>query len=305
MEKDIAKEPFKIHYYFEDQNLHSISALNRNKAEKHFLDLITNVDKLCKTHSKIDVNASKEGGFQELYEIINQPVTASLITFVGTYFLTRKSKEERKSIKLANEEKELDIKIKKATALKDGVLTQEDIDEDDLHRKRMYYKIKLSVSHFYSEISKLKDLIKIGFSYKNKPEKIVFKEDFEKYFIDIDDKEFLHENASIEIISPVLSEKNENTSWYGEYKENFIKFKMADKYFKEEVNRGNYSFICGTSILCSLRETIKYDENGEIDGRPKYRVEHVYDSSDNINDFKDIKQTTSEIRKPKQKNLDL
>lgn len=80
---------------------------------------------------------------------------------------------------------------------------------------------------------------------------------------------------------------------------------MMDKQFREDVDNGNYSFVSGVSILCRLREIIKYDENGEIDGKPRYKVEHVYSLSNSIENFKDIKQTTSEIKKPKQKDLNL
>lgn len=101
MKENIIKEPFKLHYYFENKDLHSINAHTRNKAEKHILDLIESVNKFYNTSSLIESNASKEGGFQDWLDIINNNAgVIGIVLFAINHFLTRKSKEEKELVKL-------------------------------------------------------------------------------------------------------------------------------------------------------------------------------------------------------------
>ena len=86
------------------------------------------------------------------------------------------------------------------------------------------------------------------------------------------------ENATIEIISPVL--KKGKYQWLGIYNGTVIQFKMKSNEFKNMVLTGQVPFKNGSSIICLLLTNKKIDNQGneKVTG---YEVLEVYNYFEN------------------------
>ena len=87
--------------------------------------------------------------------------------------------------------------------------------------------------------------------------------DFYQYIMTSDDLDpFCDENATIEIISPVL--KKGKYPWVGIYNGEVIQFKMKSNEFKSMVLSGEVPFKNGSSITCLLITNKRIDNEGDI-----------------------------------------
>jgi hypothetical protein len=259
------KQQLEIHYYFDDGS-HTMDAFVRNRAEKDLLDAIKRVGYLLDNDAlKIETQAYQEGGLIEFLAIgvpVLHYLAPSLNSIISHYFTKDKEKENLdhkikqetlKSLQINNQKKELELIKEIEEKLSDKLVTR-------------------SVSNFYKKIDNYYKVTKIGFK-DVESEYIVEKESF-KDFILVDDTTVEEDdNASIEIISPVLKEGK--FKWRGKYRDEKIDFSMGDSKFKEEVIGGKHKFVNGSFISANLQITITYDDFGD-EKRKSYSVKNVY-----------------------------
>ncbi|WP_095334183.1 hypothetical protein [Helicobacter sp. 11S02596-1] len=299
MNKDLKTE-FEVHYYLKG-NSHTMNAFVRNKAEKNLLEAIKRIGILLDSEIKLETQAYQEGGLKETILISTSCVFQYLspaINNIITYFFTRDAEAEslakeaqRKAIQkleLEVQEKELDLKIKEEQ-LKKSKLENQEIEERLIREKLNDPLTQKYISNFYKAIEHYDKVEKIGYRSPHiaPDENVVERKDFKNFILQ--DEQFVSEDdeATIEIISPVLKEGRYN--WKGKYDNEKIEFSMADSNFKQEVIDGKYKFSNGSSIYCSVEIKTTLDEFEEKKGK-KFRVLKVFE----------VKESEFEESKPRE-----
>ena len=264
---------FIIHYYLND-DLHSMNAFVRNAMEKDFLSIVNTISSSLNLKIELESRAAKEGGFIEILDIIEAyPVSSAIIVSSAGYvikrFLEYRLTGAYKKNKLENEKLELEIlKLKKESA---------GIDENQLEQK-----LARPISNYYAKIEKYEKIRAVGFGNEVNNEYVVQRDEFRDFILIDDKEEEVDDDASIEIISPVLKEGR--YKWRGIYKNESIDFSMGDSKFKNDIIDGRYDFGNGSFINCQLFITKTYDEFGNECKNRSYRVAKVYETKrDNLN----------------------
>ena len=195
-------------------------------------------------------------------------------------FMTKKALEcifeDRELKELLEEKKKVELKLEIAKLKVETQRQCDSLDENKIKKKR---------SNYYEEASKCQKIEKISIlaTDSNKTKQYwnsdILASDFSQYVMtsnDIDPD--YDENATIEIISPVL--KKGKFQWLGIYNGIVIQFKMKSNEFKEMVLTGQVPFKNGSSITCLLvtNKTIDSQGNVKIAG---YEVTEVYDFFEN------------------------
>ena len=264
---------FIIHYYLNDDS-HSMNAFVRNAMEKDFLNIVNTISSSLNLKIELESRAAKEGGFIEILDIIEaHPVSSTIIVSSAGYaikrFLEYLLTGAYKKNKLENEKLELEIlKLKKESA---------SIDENQLEQK-----LARPISNYYAKIEKYEKIRAVGFGNEVNNEYVVQRDEFRDFILIDDKEEEVDDDASIEIISPVLKEGR--YKWRGIYKNESIDFSMGDSKFKNDIIDGRYDFGNGSFINCQLFITKTYDEFGNECKNRSYRVAKVYETKrDNLN----------------------
>lgn len=253
---------FQIHYYFND-NSHRMNAFIRNKAEKEILEAIQQVAYILDINIQIDTEAYQEGGLKEILIIsaITLNFFAPSLNDIITYYVTKEAESEK-----------LDLQIKNET-LK-GLKLDNKKKEIELQKIFKDTKTLRHISNFYKKVDSYEKVKKIGYKEIGSDKEYIVEKKYFKNFILKNNKDIIYdEEATIEILSPVLKEGRYR--WKGIYNNEKIDFSMGDYKFKKDVIEGKYTFANGSYIECKLRITIVYDDFGDI-LRKNYSVESVY-----------------------------
>ena len=282
---------FIIHYYLNDDS-HSMNAFVRNAMEKDFLSIVNTISSSLNLKIELESRAAKEGGFIEILDIIEAyPVSSAIIVSSAGYvikrFLEYRLTGAYKKNKLENEKLELEIlKLKKESA---------GIDENQLEQK-----LARPISNYYAKIEKYEKIRAVGFGNEVNNEYVVQRDEFRDFILIDDKEEEVDDDASIEIISPVLKEGR--YKWRGIYKNESIEFSMGDSKFKNDIIDGRYDFGNGSFINCQLFITKTYDEFGNECKNRSYRVAKVYETKRDI--LNNWVATNKGIKKQKNKFKD-
>lgn len=264
------KQKFQIHYYFDDDS-HSMNAFVRNKAEKDMLDALKQVGVLCNSDVTLETEAYQEGGLKELIVVGfllhgTANFFAPFFNNIATHYFTKDA-----------EDRELDKQIKRETliGLKLDNNKKEHELEQEISSKLEDKKTIRFISNFYTKIDNYEKVQKIGFKdLENDKDEFVVERKYFKNFILEDNKETIEDNnATIEIISPILKEGK--FKWKGLYNGEKIDFSMGDYGFKKEIIEGKHTFSNGSFIECNLQITITYDEFGD-EKRKAYSIKEVF-----------------------------
>ena len=256
----------QIHFYFEDENLHSMDAVILNTSERQFIDALRDLNKYLDKPLDIQIHAKKEGGLKEFLQIIlDNSITIMLITVIATNFF---KPNPRPKLPVSEETKNQHANVMKIKEdIASGKLSEEDFDliaKDDSklrkHKSRFFNEIKKieSISHVElytdTEVNGTKLFDKISVPYK----------DFNDFIIDDDeiDDEFDIEESDVKIfiISPILF-KGKWLHWKGFCNDGVIDFKIADKEFLDKVYSQEIKFQNGTFINCILKTSISKNTN--------------------------------------------
>ncbi len=275
--QEIQTQYLGIHYYFDDDS-HSMNAFIRNQMEKNYLDIIAEIARILDAEVKIESQAREEGGIIDFLLVnidIKDAVVASIallapaINKIIIHYLTGKHKKD----KLDNELKKLQIETYKIKNEAEKQKLQElsiALDEN--------IKIRRLLSNLYKKAKQYNKITKIGYiDYQNSQvtEEVVSRNNFSNFILDTNNDTVIDDEASIEIISPVL--KKDTFKWKGIYKGENIDFSMGDDDFKKSVIEKKYNFENGSTIISRLEIKNTYDEFGEKTKKTSYRVAEVYE----------------------------
>ncbi len=286
-------DTIELHYWLKD-GVHTMNAHVFNKCEYEFLGIINELASALKLDIDVDVEPLGEGGIRAWFRIgkknanaIKVGVLIALLSqFVGTpitttlEYVTNKVLEaifEDSEIKeLEREKKKTELKLDIANIKAETERQCANIDENKLKKKR---------SNYYEAASKDKKIEKITILSTDAGKNVeygrrdILATEFDKFIMTSDDLEpQCDENATIEIISPVL--KKGKYQWLGIYNGMVIQFKMKSNEFKNMVLTGQVPFKNGSSIICLLLTNKKIDNQGneKVTG---YEVLEVYNYFEN------------------------
>lgn len=287
---------FELHYLFsDDDKTHTMDAVVRNRCEHELLQIVGTIAKELNIQIKVETEAYDEGGLIEFYAFLctaeGQAIIAMTNLTISTLALLLSriplkkyrldKKEQELSIeekKLSIEEKRLNIEAQKLNiSLLEKELEEKGIKSTNINIDKIDYilnnniKISKHKSNFYKTLnsySKVKKISTAQIDNFKKPiesPQIVERKDFDRFIIESDNLEpFPDDNATIEIISPVL--KKGKYKWKGIYNKlgTVIEFAMKDKEFKTNVIDEGIAFKNGTFIDCILKIERKIDDFGNI-----------------------------------------
>lgn len=273
MSENSKKQRLGIHYYFDDDS-HSMNAFIRNQMEKNYLDIITEIARILGAEVKIESQAREEGGVKE--NIIIILLAGNLLSYfapsindIVTYYATGGYERDR----LENRLKELQIE---RYEIENEVEKQklQDLIKNKSNELYESQKIRRSFSNFYKKAKQYEKLTQIGYKGSKDDEIIIKRDEFGYFVLDTSSDVEFDDEASIEIISPVLKEGK--FKWKGIYKGEKIDFSMVDKVFKKSVIEKKHNFENGSTIISRLAIKNTFDELGEKTKNTSYRVEKVY-----------------------------
>lgn len=275
MKEQTLANKLELHYYFEESDdSHTMNAFVRNRCEFELLQIYTELQKELELDVKIETEAFEEGGLTELWSFLaDNAIQITLLLTALSQVLSRvplrKSKLEKKDLKLSIEERKLNIKALKRE-LKEKEPEQITIQNLNLIIDSNPKILKHLSNYFkqlynYPKVKKISTTILSNNNTKIEEPKFISRTDFDKFIIEIDELgSEIDENATIEIISPVL--KKGKYKWKGVYNKigEAVDFYMKDKIFKQSVIAEGIEFKNGTFIECVLEKSIKMNEVGEI-----------------------------------------
>jgi hypothetical protein len=308
----------QVHYFFEDDS-HSMDANILNRCDYEVLSIIKEVANIFFLDIFIETEPIGEGGIKKWLKIISKqegakasivtPVlVAVLISILSTPFgkigekLVEKIFEDTEMTELQKEKLRNEIKILKKY--------QNDIQLDSIANLDYNVLIKKRKSNFYDSLSRYPKVIKVSFAAVNRDKKIQFKEkvvdkeDFNKFVLVTDDLQpVLNEDAIIEIIAPVL--KKGNYRWIGNYEGRPVHFNMKSEEFRLLVQEGKVEFKNGSSINCKLEIKRRVSSEGVemIVGYNVIRVNFYFQNNNPI-ETKEGKQHR-QIKEAKKNQLEL
>ncbi|MBC6720393.1 hypothetical protein [Treponema sp. Marseille-Q4130] len=274
----------ELHYYFSDKE-HKIDAFIENQCEHELLTLMKEISAYFEIDILFETGLTKEGGFRKFFHltpnnlsekekkkirieirisvcvvlianIIVQPLAIPItetIKYAVSKMLEDKEIKELEKEKLKEEVKALKL---------DNEKRLRDIEENE--------KIKISRSNFYETLHNYERLDHIEFSADDESENKVVgygkipKSDFKKYILNkeaLTDK--IIENATITIVSPVLTKINKNIKWRGFYNGELITLTMKSEEFITSIDEGLIEFKKGFTITCNLRIEREKMKTGE------------------------------------------
>lgn len=273
MGENSQKQRLGIHYYFDDDS-HSMNAFIRNQMEKNYLDIITEIARILGAEVKIESQAREEGGVKE--NIIIILLAGNLLSYfapsindIVAYYATggyAKDKLENRLKELQIERYEIENEVEKQK-LQDLIIEK----TNKLYESQ---KIRRSFSNFYKKAKQCEKLTQIGYKGSKDDEIIIKRDNFSDFILDTSSNIETDDNATIEIISPVLKEGK--FKWRGIYKGEKIDFSMGDYGFKKSVIEKRHNFENGSTIISKLAIKNTFDEFGEKTKNTSYRVEKVY-----------------------------
>jgi len=271
MQTDFSNIPKKLelHYSFTD-NSHKMDALIRNNCERELLAIVNEIASLLDVDINIETESYIKDGLNELWTLVSENrYVAGVIAGILINVLSGHLTKDRELSELQKQELRLKIeKLKKG--LKESKGKRPNINpEDSLIAFNGNTKIVKHKSSFYQTLNEYSNVTKVTtvlLSHNNQPiidHTIIEREDFDKFILKTDElPPVTDENATIEIISPVLN--NGKYNWKGVYNGEIIPFSLRDKEFKSDVINSDIQFTNGTCIDCVLEISRKISNLGEI-----------------------------------------
>lgn len=265
----------EFHYFFRDSS-HTMDAFIRNECEKEILTIFREVSQFLDIDVKIESEAFKEGGLKEIWKFLGKNgIQLTLLLTVLQTILSRIPVENKELAQLQIENLKLDNELKKneLKKIKNELESKEQVTEEIIDKVLKIlekdYKIDWHKSNFYKKLNHYTKIVKLSSqkldenNFPVEKERTVERHQFASFILRSNYfPPFVDEDATIDIISPVL--KKGNFNWKGFYKGEIINFEMADQEFRESVLKKEIEFVNGTAIKCLLHQFRKIDETGLI-----------------------------------------
>jgi len=286
MDKDLV-----IHYFLKDPTLHQLNARLVNTNQANIISIIEMISQELEIDIDIDVLATKEGGLKDILRLkpkttadrwivsvaflaVFIPIFVALIVHFLTHDgeLTDLQKEYYKAkLEEIKKDKQVDEKQQKEIdKLKQRI--------DNIETTETSVKIKRKRSVIYAQMNDNTQITSFAMEEYITEEEIktlgkVDKKDFCKF---IDEQKRVidtDEDATIEIISPVLN--NSKYKWRGNYHNEVIEFSMKDKEFKNKILSEDLQFGSNNILSAKLEIRKDIDEYGN-EKISSYAVIEVY-----------------------------
>lgn len=264
----------ELHYYFNDSSCY-MDAQIKYRCERELLSFVRYVADMLDVKTTVYCEPYQKGGFKEIWGLAGEnPRAISIVLSIVMQTLTRplvfsKKRSAHPEKEVYNEEKvQYEIaRFRKELKLQTGgaILTNEWLDGVNSIPKISKYKSNFfEALRGYPKVKKIsvRELNERGNSKSGLRE--VKREDFEAYILRSDGLPAVKDqNATIEIISPVL--KDSKFRWKGIYNKGgeLIDFYMNDPEFKEEMLNEKIAFKSGMCIDCVLEIERKLNEVGD------------------------------------------
>lgn len=272
----ITNARLELHYYFKDSDSHSMDAIVRNECEKELLIIYKHVIEILDLDIKFESEAFTEGGLKEMWKFLGKhSAQLSLVISVLALVLSRVPLESTKleDAKIENLNIDTELKREQLLQLKARTSNDDSLSMDTINELITIldgdYKITWHRSNFYRRLihySKVTQISTKSIGINKSPiqaEGEVNRSQFIEFIQKSDSfPTLIDEEALIDIISPVLKEKN--YSWKGIYQGQAITFEMKDELFKKSVINNEVEFTNGTAIKCILHRFRKIDDKGNI-----------------------------------------
>ena len=284
MDKDLI-----IHYFLQNPTLHQLNARLVNSNQANIISIIELISAELGFEVDIDVLASKEGGLKDILRL--KPKTTAdrwvmgacaiiltILSNIVSDFLT----QDKELTQLQKEYYKARLeKIKQNEQVSEK--QQHEIDKikqriDNLESTDTAIKIKRKRSVIYTQMNDNSQIISFAMEEYTVNEEIktlgkVDKKDFCKFITEQKKDVEIDEDATIEIISPVLN--NSKYKWRGNYHDEVIEFSMKDKEFKNKILSEDLQFGSNNILSAKLeiRKNIDEDGNEKISG---YAVLEVF-----------------------------
>ncbi len=272
-----------FHYHLTD-GLHQIDAKIHNDAEKEILGLIYDVFEVLKIDADISLVLETEGGWRDIFKVCIKGITtlgalSGLIYPIIVSTITSNPELENEQIENLRAQTEL-IKIQtkqiKEKEIKDkGEQTKEIIVINniynncaDLNLSENIAKREKRQSNLYNNINK--DVSISAFSIETSSNNTfteiskVERSNFQSFIKETHDERTIDENATIEIVSPVLN-NNGRIKWKGIYNDSLIDFSMKDKEFREKILKKEIRFESENVMSVVLEIKRKVNDDGDED----------------------------------------
>lgn len=303
-----------LHYQF-DENLHEIDANMHNQAEQNILSIINEISKSLDIDVEIDLILNVAGGWRDILKfklktdvdkIIFTALYAPIILLLISHFLTSNSKlddaqisyyqnqaEAAKSQKILNE-KQIEY-FNKLISNIPSVNNSETVKK--IYKKQSeLYKVMDNEGHTKSFSVEVR-------SSENTFSEIatVQRSDFIKFIIEPHEEIEVDENATIEIVSPVLN-NNGRIKWKGIYNDSLIDFSMKDKEFREKILKKEIRFESENIMSVVLEIKRKVNDDGDEDS-VSYAVTEVLGTEYKDGGYFETKKGTKRREDANQLNL--
>jgi hypothetical protein len=254
----------QLHYWFGDKS-HTMDALVYNKCEREVLELTKALAKVCEVAIKMETEPSGKGGLKSWLALIpryskkTSAAKMKLVTaLVGTVIVAQDQKIANELVKVWMEklaEANDNADVVKEEARKKLLL----LEQNGVVRKR-----RSNLYDLLRKYAKVKSFSVALTDEAKKPlteEQLVEREAFKTFVLSSNAMApQILENASIEIISPVLVSGKQK--WKGMYKGTLISFVMKAEEFMTMVQSGKVEFKSGSTIECTLQIERKMTATG-------------------------------------------
>lgn len=290
----------ELHYRFNDDKSHSMTAEIFNECEKQFIKALKSTEKYFEDTLIININPRKEGSLIDVFTVaINNPAITTTFTALITIFATKffDAKFSPAIPKTDETGKKLENIQKIKEGIKNGTLTETDFDYIASNDK----DFKKQKSNFFKSAKKEQQITQIE-ATTNTPNSqpiivIVERQDFDSFIIpETTESTDETKDAKIYIAAPILIKiKGIGNFWKGIYENNPIDFRVSDKDFLEQVRSQTIQFRNGTYINCALKTIVKTNIETE-ETKISREVTNVSNWGDDENGFKKI------VHKKKSKN---
>ncbi|HLP19458.1 MAG TPA: hypothetical protein VK174_04125 [Chitinophagales bacterium] len=265
----------EIHYFFSDES-HSINAQVRNKCESNLLAMFKEISSILNARLQVETEPypNRKGGLAERFVL--KARSPYMQNFAAGLFYDMLPLEIDLE-KTVNEEDKEETKNRIENLRRE--LRQAERDENvEVDMENVLYifehnlKINKLKSNFYKQLAGYDKVVKVSVQlfdgeegHALGPGAVVESSQFSSFVLKADVlKPELDEEATIDIVSPVLTDGN--YKWKGIYVQDnkTISFAMKDEAFKTEVVKNATPFKNGTRITCQLEKARKMNEFGEV-----------------------------------------
>lgn len=275
-------DAFELHYYFDDDKIHSIEANLRNENEKDLLLLIRSIANTFDIDVEIETYALTQGGLRSRFRLFRRKTKKNaqavvdyssqnykglgflltlLISSVTAPFLLQKHNldVEKTRLEIQQLKKDLmDPTIDSDSLVKRATDTINNDRKNAIYRSNIYRRLNT-----YKRVDSVSLTITDSLGNPIGTETKVTRAEFQKFVLPTDTlPPEIDPDASIELISVVL--KPGKYAWRGIYKGQSVSFNMQDTVFRKSIQDGDVEFINGFTIRCILEIKKRLDETGNI-----------------------------------------